>query len=157
MQVELPAALPGVFTGAKIAVIIAVIGAVFAEQAGANAGLGYVFTEALPQLDTARAFAAVVVLSLFAILLLLPADSGRAPGRALGGRATDRDWRNDPMRRTIALALAALASAVVLAACGEKTDQIGPGDSHAKNVSLMLDWFPTPTTSESTRRWPTAT
>ncbi len=69
MQVELPAALPGVFTGAKIAVIIAVIGAVFAEQAGANAGLGYVFTEALPQLDTARAFAAVVVLSLFAILL----------------------------------------------------------------------------------------
>jgi putative hydroxymethylpyrimidine transport system permease protein len=68
-SVELPTALPGVFTGAKIAVIVAVIGAVFAEQAGANSGLGYVFTQALPQLLTARAFAAVVILSLFAIAL----------------------------------------------------------------------------------------
>jgi NitT/TauT family transport system permease protein/putative hydroxymethylpyrimidine transport system permease protein len=68
-SVELPTALPGVFTGAKIAVIVAVIGAVFAEQAGANSGLGYVFTQAIPQLLTARAFAAVVILSLFAIAL----------------------------------------------------------------------------------------
>jgi putative hydroxymethylpyrimidine transport system permease protein len=68
-SVELPTALPGVFTGAKIAVIVAVIGAVFAEQSGANSGLGYVFTQALPQLLTARAFAAVVILSLFAIAL----------------------------------------------------------------------------------------
>ena len=50
-------------------VIVAVIGAVFAEQAGSNSGLGYVFTQALPQLLTARAFAAVVILSLFAIAL----------------------------------------------------------------------------------------
>jgi putative hydroxymethylpyrimidine transport system permease protein len=69
LTVELPTALPGVFTGAKIAVIVAVIGAVFAEQAGSNSGLGYIFTQALPQLLTARAFAAVVILSLFAILL----------------------------------------------------------------------------------------
>jgi putative hydroxymethylpyrimidine transport system permease protein len=68
-SIELPTALPGVFTGAKIAVIVAVIGAVFAEQAGSNSGLGYVFTQALPQLLTARAFAAVVILSLFAIAL----------------------------------------------------------------------------------------
>ncbi|MGI8902933.1 MAG: ABC transporter permease, partial [Solirubrobacteraceae bacterium] len=40
-SIELPTALPGVFTGAKIAVIVAVIGAVFAEQAGASSGLGY--------------------------------------------------------------------------------------------------------------------
>jgi putative hydroxymethylpyrimidine transport system permease protein len=70
MSVELPTALPGVFTGAKIAVIFAVLGAVFAEQTvGTNSGLGYVFTQALPQLLTARAFAAVVILSLFAIAL----------------------------------------------------------------------------------------
>ena len=69
LTVELPTALPGVFTGAKIAVIFAVIGAVFAEQAGANSGLGYIFTQSLPQLLTARAFAAVVILSLFAIAL----------------------------------------------------------------------------------------
>jgi putative hydroxymethylpyrimidine transport system permease protein len=68
-HVELPAALPGVFTGTKIAVIVAVIGAVFAEQSGANAGLGYLFEQSIPQLLTARAFATVVILSLFAIAL----------------------------------------------------------------------------------------
>src|SRR5581483_5376819 len=68
-SVELPSALPGVFTGTKIAVIVAVIGAVFAEQAGANSGLGYLFEQSIPQLLTARAYAAVVVLSLFAIAL----------------------------------------------------------------------------------------
>ncbi|HEY1568460.1 MAG TPA: ABC transporter permease [Solirubrobacteraceae bacterium] len=71
LSVELPSALPGVFTGAKIAVIVAVIGAVFAEQAGANSGLGYLFEQSIPQLLTARAYAAVVVLSLFAIALFL--------------------------------------------------------------------------------------
>jgi putative hydroxymethylpyrimidine transport system permease protein len=68
-HVELPAALPGVFTGAKIAVVVAVIGAVFAEWSGANAGLGYLFEESIPQLLTARAFATVVILSVFAIAL----------------------------------------------------------------------------------------
>jgi putative hydroxymethylpyrimidine transport system permease protein len=68
-HVELPAALPGLFTGMKIAVVFAPIGAVFAEQAGSNSGLGYVFEQAIPQLLTARAYAAVLILALFAILL----------------------------------------------------------------------------------------
>jgi len=68
-HVELPAALPGLFTGAKIAVAVAVIGAVFAEQAGSSSGLGYLFQQSIPQLLTARAYAAVVILSLFAIAL----------------------------------------------------------------------------------------
>jgi putative hydroxymethylpyrimidine transport system permease protein len=68
-HVELPAALPGLFTGVKIAVVFAVIGAVFAEQAGANAGLGYLFLISEPQLLMARAWAAIVILSLFAIAL----------------------------------------------------------------------------------------
>jgi putative hydroxymethylpyrimidine transport system permease protein len=68
-HVELPSALPGLFTGAKIAVTVAVIGAVLAEQAGANSGLGYLFEQSIPQLLTARAYAAVVILSVFAIAL----------------------------------------------------------------------------------------
>ena len=71
LSVELPSALPGVFTGTKIAVIVAVIGAVFAEQSGANSGLGYIFEQSIPQLLMARAFAAVVILSAFAILLFV--------------------------------------------------------------------------------------
>ncbi len=70
-SIELPTALPGVFTGAKIAVIFAVIGAVFAEQAGASSGLGYLFAQAIPNLDTARAYATVVILSAFAIALFV--------------------------------------------------------------------------------------
>jgi putative hydroxymethylpyrimidine transport system permease protein len=68
-HVELPAALPGLFTGAKIAVVFAVIGAVFAEWSGSSAGLGYLFLVSEPQLLMARAWAAVVILCVFAISL----------------------------------------------------------------------------------------
>jgi len=68
-HVELPAALPGLLTGMKIAVVFAPIGAVFAEQAGSDSGLGYVLQQAIPQLLTARAYAAVFILAAFAISL----------------------------------------------------------------------------------------
>jgi putative hydroxymethylpyrimidine transport system permease protein len=68
-HVELPAALPGLFSGAKIAVVVAVIGAVFAEQAGSSSGLGHLVQTSIPQLETARAYAAVAILSAFAITL----------------------------------------------------------------------------------------
>jgi len=67
--VEAPAALPGLFSGAKIAVAVAVIGAVFAEQSGSDKGLGHLVQQAVPQLLTARAYAAVLILSAFAIAL----------------------------------------------------------------------------------------
>ncbi len=68
-HVELPAALPGLFTGAKIAVAVSVIGAVFAEYNGSDSGLGYLILISIPQLLSARAVAATVVLALFAIAL----------------------------------------------------------------------------------------
>jgi putative hydroxymethylpyrimidine transport system permease protein len=68
-HIELPAALPGVFTGAKIAVAVSVIGAVLAEYTGSNSGLGYIILVSEPQLLVARAVAATVILSLFAIAL----------------------------------------------------------------------------------------
>ncbi|HWD85062.1 MAG TPA: ABC transporter permease [Solirubrobacteraceae bacterium] len=68
-QIELPAVLPGLFTGAKLAAVFAVIGAVFAEQAGATRGLGYLLTIAVNQFLVPEAWAAVTVLSLFAIAL----------------------------------------------------------------------------------------
>jgi NitT/TauT family transport system permease protein/putative hydroxymethylpyrimidine transport system permease protein len=67
--VEIPAALPGALSGAKIAVAVAVIGAVFAEYAGSSEGLGNVILQAIPQLETARAYAAVTLLAALAILL----------------------------------------------------------------------------------------
>jgi NitT/TauT family transport system permease protein/putative hydroxymethylpyrimidine transport system permease protein len=64
--VDAPAALPGALSGAKIAVAVAVIGAVLAEDAGTSSGLGLVITQSINQLDTARAFAATVVLTVLA-------------------------------------------------------------------------------------------
>jgi putative hydroxymethylpyrimidine transport system permease protein len=67
--VEAPAALPGLITGAKLSVAVATIAAVLAEQAGSENGLGNLFLQALPQFETARAYAAVLVLCAFAVLL----------------------------------------------------------------------------------------
>ncbi len=64
---ELPGALPSAFTGMKIAAAVAVIGAVFAEWSGASSGLGHALLIAGGQLETARAFAATVLLFLLAI------------------------------------------------------------------------------------------
>ena len=66
---EAPAALPGLLSGAKIAVAVAVIGAVLAEQAGSSDGLGHLLLQAIPELETPRAYAAVVLLSALALLL----------------------------------------------------------------------------------------
>jgi NitT/TauT family transport system permease protein/putative hydroxymethylpyrimidine transport system permease protein len=48
---------------------VAVIGAVFGEWSGSDSGLGHLMLQASAQLETARLFAAVVVLSAFAIAL----------------------------------------------------------------------------------------
>jgi len=69
IRVEAPAALPYAFSGAKIAVAVAVIGAVFGEWSGSNSGLGHLMLQDNAQLETARLFAAVVVLSGMAIAL----------------------------------------------------------------------------------------
>lgn len=69
--VEWPAALPGLFTGLKLAAVMSVIGAVFAEQAGANSGLGYLLNVTIANLQMAEAFAAVVVLCAFAVVLFI--------------------------------------------------------------------------------------
>ncbi|MGI9556850.1 MAG: ABC transporter permease [Solirubrobacterales bacterium] len=68
-RVEAPSALPGFFSGAKIAAAVAVIGAVFGEWAGSDSGLGHLMLTSSSQLLTARTFAAVVVLSGLAIAL----------------------------------------------------------------------------------------
>jgi len=68
-RVEAPTALPYAFSGAKIAVAVAVIGAVFGEWSGASEGLGVVMNTANANLLVARMFAAVVVLAAMAMAL----------------------------------------------------------------------------------------
>lgn len=66
-RVELPGALPAIFSGARIAATYAAVGAVFAEWAGSSGGLGFVILQAQPALLTARIFAAIIVLSAIAL------------------------------------------------------------------------------------------
>ena len=68
-RAEVPASLPYFFSGARIAVAVAVIGAVFGEWSGADSGLGHLILISQSQLQTARVFATVVVLSGIAIAL----------------------------------------------------------------------------------------
>ncbi len=68
-RAELPWALPFIFSGAKIAVAVAVIGAVFAEWAGSDSGLGHLILVSSGELSTSLTFAAIAVLSAIAICL----------------------------------------------------------------------------------------
>ena len=68
-RLEAPNALPQFFSGMRIAVAIAPIGAVFAEWSGSSSGLGHLILLDNAQLETSRMFAAVVVLSAIAIAL----------------------------------------------------------------------------------------
>jgi ABC-type nitrate/sulfonate/bicarbonate transport system permease component len=69
-RVEVPTALPNAFTGVKIAVVFAPIAALFAEQAGSSSGLGHLIIQDNGQLEVAREFATVVVLSAIALALM---------------------------------------------------------------------------------------
>lgn len=64
-----PWSLPYVFVGLKVAIALAVIGAVVSEFVGATKGLGYVIVASGQNADTTLAFAAIVLLSLMSILL----------------------------------------------------------------------------------------
>jgi ABC-type nitrate/sulfonate/bicarbonate transport system permease component len=67
--VRIPWAMPFVFSGLKIAMALAVVGAVFGEWVGSNAGLGYLMLAFNNQLATTDLFAAVIVLSAMGIAL----------------------------------------------------------------------------------------
>jgi NitT/TauT family transport system permease protein len=68
-KVQFPAALPFIFSGAKVAVTLAVIGAVIGEFVGSVGGLGNLLLTANSQLDGPLAWAALVWLSIMGIVL----------------------------------------------------------------------------------------
>jgi putative hydroxymethylpyrimidine transport system permease protein len=68
-MVNVPSALPAFFSGARIGVSVAVIGAVFGEYVGADSGLGYLINVSSARLRTDRVFASIVLLAVMAIVL----------------------------------------------------------------------------------------
>lgn len=69
LKIQFPAALPFIFSGAKVAVTLAVIGAVIGEFIGATEGLGNLLLVANSQVDTPLAWASLVALSVLGMVM----------------------------------------------------------------------------------------
>ncbi len=70
-KLEFPASLPILFAGLKVAVTLAVIGAVVGEFVGADRGLGFLINLARGTLDTPMLFVALFTLVIIALLLYI--------------------------------------------------------------------------------------
>jgi NitT/TauT family transport system permease protein len=70
-RVKLPAALPHIFGGFKVAVTLAVIGAVIGEFVGAESGLGYAIIRAQSHFRTDQVFASLFLLSVLGMALFM--------------------------------------------------------------------------------------
>jgi len=68
-KIRFPMALPHIFSGLKVAITLAVTGAVVAEFVASDKGLGYTILSATSYWKSALAFGAMILLSLLAIVL----------------------------------------------------------------------------------------
>jgi NitT/TauT family transport system permease protein len=66
--VRIPAAMPFIFSGLKVSIVLSVTAAIVAEFVGANAGLGYLLLRGSSYFDTQLIFAVLVVLSLLGLI-----------------------------------------------------------------------------------------
>lgn len=73
-HIRLPAALPALGSGLRLAAVAAPIGAVIGEWVGASAGLGFVMLQANGRLQIDLMFAALLLLALITIAFYLAVD-----------------------------------------------------------------------------------
>jgi NitT/TauT family transport system permease protein len=66
---RMPSAIPEVLSGMKVAMTLAIVGAVIGEFVGGSSGLGYLIMVANQEADTAFAFASIFLLSLMGLIL----------------------------------------------------------------------------------------
>ncbi len=69
MRISLPQALPAIFAGLKVAMTLALIGAIVAEFVGADKGLGYLLLSASARMDSTLSFSALIALTLLGLAL----------------------------------------------------------------------------------------
>jgi NitT/TauT family transport system permease protein len=73
-MVSLPHALPAIFSGLKISITLAVVGAVVGEFVGSNSGIGFVLQRSIGTFELPTMFAALVVLALIGVILFWALD-----------------------------------------------------------------------------------
>lgn len=69
LKLRVPHAIPAVFSGLRVALLLALVGAVVAEYVGANKGLGALIIVSQGMLDTELMFVAFVLLTLLGLTL----------------------------------------------------------------------------------------
>ena len=69
LRLKLPTGLPAILAGLRVAVVLALVGAVVAEFMGASRGLGAVVIAAQGMMDTTLMFAALVLIDAMGLLL----------------------------------------------------------------------------------------
>jgi NitT/TauT family transport system permease protein len=69
VKIRFPSALPNVFAGLKVAVTLAVVGAIVGEFIQADRGLGYALQQATSVLNTRLAFATIFILAVVGMAL----------------------------------------------------------------------------------------
>ncbi len=74
LKIRFPTALPNLFAGLKVAVTLAVVGAIVGEFIQADQGLGYALLQANAVLNTKLGFAAIIVLAAVGIALFVVVD-----------------------------------------------------------------------------------
>jgi NitT/TauT family transport system permease protein len=68
-KIQLPGALPYIFSGMKVGAILAVAGAIVGEFLGSDKGLGYLMLQVQVTLDTPAMFMAVLLITLLGMAL----------------------------------------------------------------------------------------
>lgn len=75
-HIAIPAALPALASGLRVAAAVAPIGAVLGEWVGSSAGLGYLMLHANSRMQIDLMFAALLVLAALAVGLYFTVDAG---------------------------------------------------------------------------------
>jgi NitT/TauT family transport system permease protein len=70
-KLRMPTALPYIFAGLRVAIVLSVVGAVVGEYVGANRGLGALIIASQGTMDTPLMFAVLVLLTVMGIALYL--------------------------------------------------------------------------------------
>lgn len=68
MKLRLPTAIPYLFSGLRVAIVLSVVGAAVSEFIGANKGLGAVITTGMGMMDTPLMFSSFILLTLMGIV-----------------------------------------------------------------------------------------
>jgi NitT/TauT family transport system permease protein len=74
IKVRLPSALPHIFAGMKVAISLALVGAIAGEFVASQDGLGFVILSAQGMFQTTRVFAAIILLGVMGTILFYLTD-----------------------------------------------------------------------------------